>query len=60
MINVHFVIVGAVLGLTGAAFYIRDTLRGITHPNRVSWLLWGQPRCWPSPSRCARGWGFGP
>ncbi len=41
MINVHFVFLGAALGLTGSAFYIRDTLRGVTHPNRVSWLLWG-------------------
>jgi hypothetical protein len=41
MINVHFVIVGAVIGLMGSAFYIRDTIRGLTHPNRVTWLLWG-------------------
>lgn len=41
MIDVHFVILGAALGLLGSAFYIRDTLRGITHPNRVTWLLWG-------------------
>ena len=41
MINVHFVILGATLGLLGSAYYIRDTLRGVTHPNRVSWLLWG-------------------
>jgi len=41
MINVDFVIVGTAMGLTGSASYIRDTLRGVTHPNRVSWLLWG-------------------
>lgn len=41
MLNVHFVILGAACGLLGSAFYIRDTLRGLTHPNRVTWLLWG-------------------
>jgi hypothetical protein len=41
MLNVHFVIVGAVIGLIGAVLYARDTVKGITHPNRVTWLLWG-------------------
>jgi hypothetical protein len=41
MLNVHFVILGSVFGLLGSAFYIRDTVRGLTHPNRVTWLLWG-------------------
>jgi hypothetical protein len=41
MINVNFVFLGAALGLLGSAFYIRDTLRGVTHPNTVSWFLWG-------------------
>jgi hypothetical protein len=41
MINVHFVILGAACSLLGQAFYIRDTLRGATCPNRVTWLLWG-------------------
>jgi hypothetical protein len=41
MLDVHFVILGAVCGLVGSAFYIRDTVRGLTHPNRVTWLLWG-------------------
>jgi hypothetical protein len=41
VINVHFVILGAVVGLCGSALYIRDTVRGLTHPNRVSWFLWG-------------------
>jgi hypothetical protein len=34
------VLLGAILNLCGAAFYIRDTLRGVTQPNRVTWLLW--------------------
>lgn len=40
MLDVHFVILGAVIGSVGCALYIRDTLRGVTQPNRVSWLLW--------------------
>ena len=27
-------------GAAGAAVYLRDTLRGTTQPNRVTWLLW--------------------
>jgi hypothetical protein len=41
VIDVHWVILGAALSLAGSAAYIRDTLRGTTHPNRVTWLLWG-------------------
>lgn len=41
MIDVHFVIVGAVLTLGGEVFYIRDVLRGTVTPNKVTWLLWG-------------------
>ena len=40
MIDRHFVILGAVIGSIGIAFYIRDTLRGVTRPNRVTWLMW--------------------
>jgi len=28
------------ISLFGGFFYIRDTLRGVTRPNRVTWLLW--------------------
>ncbi|MHB8220618.1 MAG: hypothetical protein ACYDHU_09920 [Acidimicrobiales bacterium] len=41
MLNVHFVIAGAVIGLAGSAGYAVDTIRGRTQPNRVTWLLWG-------------------
>lgn len=41
MLNVHFVIVGAVIGLAGSVGYAVDTVRGRTQPNRVTWLLWG-------------------
>ena len=40
MLDVHFVILGAAIGSVGLFAYIRDTLRGDTQPNRVSWLLW--------------------
>ena len=40
MLDVHFVILGAVIGCAGTAVYLWDTVRGRTQPNRVSWLLW--------------------
>jgi hypothetical protein len=40
VINVHFVYLGAAIGAAGTLVYVRDTLRGTTQPNRVTWLLW--------------------
>ncbi len=40
MINVDWIFLGAALGALGTAVYLRDTLRGTTKPNRVTWLLW--------------------
>lgn len=40
MLDVHFVILGAVIGLGGMLSYVRDTIRGVTQPNRVTWLMW--------------------
>lgn len=40
MIDAKFVILGALLNITGSASYLRDTIRGKTKPNRVSWFLW--------------------
>jgi hypothetical protein len=40
VINVHFVFLGAAIGALGSLAYMRDTLRGTTQPNRVTWLLW--------------------
>lgn len=34
------VVVSAFIGVAGASAYIRDTLRGKSKPNRVSWFLW--------------------
>ena len=40
MIDPRFVYLAMVLSLVGVAGYIRDTLRGVTTPNRVTWGLW--------------------
>ncbi len=40
MINENWIYVGTAIGAAGAAVYLRDTLRGTTKPNRVTWLLW--------------------
>lgn len=41
MIDPRFVFLAAFLSLAGATGYVRDTLRGSTSPNRVTWGLWG-------------------
>ena len=41
MIDPRFVYLAAALSVVGAYGYIRDTLRGDTSPNRVTWSLWG-------------------
>ncbi len=41
MIAPQFVYLAIALSLFGAYGYIRDTLRGETSPNRVTWSLWG-------------------
>jgi hypothetical protein len=40
VINVHFIYLGAAIGAVGSLIYARDTWRGTTQPNRVTWLLW--------------------
>ena len=40
MISVNWIYVGIAIGALGTAVYLRDTLRGTTKPNRVTWLLW--------------------
>ncbi len=41
MIDPRFVFLGALVSLSGSFVYIRDTWRGTTAPNRVTWSLWG-------------------
>jgi multisubunit Na+/H+ antiporter MnhG subunit len=40
MINSNFVILGALILFFGALGYLKDTLKGKTKPNKVSWLIW--------------------
>jgi hypothetical protein len=37
----YIVIIGAIVELAGKYIYIKDTLKGNTKPNKVTWLLWG-------------------
>ena len=41
MIDPRFVYLAILLSGLGGWIYIRDTLRGATSPNRVTWSLWG-------------------
>lgn len=40
MIDERFVLVGVAISAVGQYAYVRDTLRGTTQPNRVSFVLW--------------------
>jgi len=40
VLDVHFVYLGAAIGISGSALYAVDTVRGRVQPNRVTWLLW--------------------
>jgi hypothetical protein len=40
VIPVQFVLLGAAFNIVGLSAYVRDTLRGVTFPNRVTWALW--------------------
>ena len=37
----YLVLLGATINATGSYRYIRDTLRGTTKPNRVTYFMWG-------------------
>lgn len=41
MLNQNFVWVALVIAIAGNAFYLKDTLKGETKPNRVTFFLWG-------------------
>jgi len=36
----YLVLVGAAVGLLAIFSYLKDTLRGKTKPNRITWLMW--------------------
>ena len=40
MISPDFVFLAAAISFIGVSIYARDTVRGLTEPNRVTWLLW--------------------
>jgi len=40
VISPNFVLLAVVISVLGVSFYARDTVRGLTEPNRVTWLLW--------------------
>jgi hypothetical protein len=40
VIDARFAILGALITVAGSASYARDTMRGRTQPNRVTWILW--------------------
>jgi len=40
MLDPKFAILAALIELTGASSYARDTFRGTTQPNRVTWVIW--------------------
>ncbi|HEY8886361.1 MAG TPA: hypothetical protein VIM31_02555 [Candidatus Microsaccharimonas sp.] len=41
MLPEYFAIIGAIIASAGGFYYLYETIRGTTKPNRVTWLLWG-------------------
>jgi hypothetical protein len=41
VIDPRFIYLAVALAAIGGGGYVRDTLRGVTSPNRVTWSLWG-------------------
>lgn len=41
MIPEYFAIIGAVIVSLGGLYYLYDTIRGRSKPNRITWFLWG-------------------
>ena len=56
VIDPRFVYLAVALSAFGAYGYIRDTLRGDTAPNRVTWSLWGSRESSLSASRYNSTW----
>ncbi len=36
----YVVLIGAGVGFVGTYAYIRETIRGRTKPNKITWLMW--------------------
>jgi hypothetical protein len=41
VIDPRFIYLAVLLAAIGGSSYVRDTWRGVTSPNRVTWSLWG-------------------
>lgn len=41
MIPEYFAVIGAIIASVGGFYYLYETLKGRTQPNRITWLLWG-------------------
>lgn len=41
MLPEYFAVVGAVIASVGWLYYLYETLKGTSRPNRVTWLFWG-------------------
>ncbi|MFZ1250541.1 MAG: hypothetical protein WAR37_03810 [Candidatus Microsaccharimonas sp.] len=41
MIPEYFALIGAGIASLGGLYYLYETIRGNTKPNRITWLLWG-------------------
>lgn len=40
MINENFIYFAALISFSGIVFYLKDTIKGKTKPNRVTWFFW--------------------
>lgn len=40
MLDPHLVYLAVILSLIGGGTYVRDTIRGVTSPHKVTWALW--------------------
>jgi hypothetical protein len=41
MLPEYFAVIGAVIASVGGVYYLHETIKGKTKPNRVTWILWG-------------------
>lgn len=41
MLPEYFAVIGALIASAGGFYYLYETIRGKTQPNRITWLLWG-------------------
>ncbi len=54
----YVVLIGAAVQILGILSYVKQTLRGATKPNRVSWLLWAAAPIIGTVAALAKGTGW--